>query len=73
MRSASMALNFPPSCRFMVSLPDAGIDAVFGDIATARAMSLMRTCTAPLSVPSGATVPLPSIDKMSAAEPRTVN
>ena len=61
MRSVSIEVSLPPSCRFAVRLPAAGSDAVFGDIASALAMSVTLICTSPESVPSVATLPLPSM------------
>ena len=52
MRSVSIEVSLPPSCRFAVRLPAAGSDAVFGDIASALAMSVTLICTSPESVPS---------------------
>jgi len=53
-------------------LPEAGSAAVFGDSASARAMSVTLICTFPASAPSAAMDPVPSMTRMSAADPRTI-
>ena len=73
MRNVSIDVSLPPSCRFTVRLPAAGSVDVFGDIASALAMSLTLICTSPESVPSVATLPFPSMLRTPAADPRTMS
>jgi hypothetical protein len=57
----------------MTRFPEAGMDEVFGDMASNFAMSLTVTRTRPFTARSLPTVPSPSMLRTFAADPRTIS